>query len=330
MNSGARLAEEGKRFGVPVQKLLRVSKGSRVGVFASGSPVSPERYRLGCEALEARGFLPSVPLDPSKFYGSKEHGFAADSPTNRLRSVCSLLDDPDVSALLAARGAYGTLDILPLLDYQAFARARKPVIGCSDVTALLLQVVARSGVPAIHGPTLASSFADAASDAAARESVEMTLALLSDPGYQLLLRGNILRPGAAGGRGRLLGGNLTMLLTLLGTPWDVDYRDAILVLEDVGESPFRIHRAFTQLKLAGKLDQLSGLVLGRFAKCEAPHGPTVNEVFELVARDLLSHTRYPVLSGLEFGHWGKNAPLPLGCVAEIRGESLHLLESPVE
>ncbi len=315
-----------------LQKLRRIRPDGRVGVFASGSPVSPERYGLGVASLTTAGYSVLAPVDPTVCYGSKEHGFACESPIARRDAIHTLLDDSSTELLLAARGAYGTLDVLPLLDFARFARARKPVVGCSDVTALLAQVVARAGIPAIHGPTLASAFADAGVNEDAAESVSMLLEMLRDPAYRLLQQGAVLRAGRAaeGAKGQLIGGNLTMMLTLLGTPWDIDYRGAILVLEDVGEAPFRVHRAFTQLRLAGKLSQLAGLVIGRFARCEAAHGPTIDEVFEMVARDLLADTDYPVIRGLEFGHWGQNVPLPLGCTAEIRGENLVLLESPVE
>ena len=123
--------------------------------------------------------------------------------------------------------------------------------------------------------------------------------------------------------------NLTMLLTLLGTPWDFDYQGAVLVLEDVGEAPYRVHRALTQLKLAGKFDKLGAIVFGRFAKCIAAQGPSVEDVFSLFARDIVGNAKFPIVSGLEVGHWGTNVPLALGCLAEVDGARFTVCESPI-
>lgn len=310
------------------KKLQPLRSSDTIGVFATSSALAPARLTLGLEALKNAGYAVELPLDPSVYYGKSDHGFACESPERRAQAFNQLVSSDRSRVLLAARGAYGTLDVLPLIDFEALGRSGKAVIGCSDVTALLLQVVARSGLPAIHGATLGSSFADFESDQAANESVMMLLRLLTDPEYRIVERGVAIRGGCS--RGKLLGGNLTMLLTLLGTAWDVDYSGAILFVEDVGEAPYRIHRAFTQLKLAGKLENLAGLIFGRFAKCESTNGPSMDEVFSLIVRDLLPRgSVYPVVKGLEFGHWGKNVPLPLGCLAEINGDTLTLLESPI-
>ncbi|MFN8389763.1 MAG: LD-carboxypeptidase [Bdellovibrionota bacterium] len=311
-----------------LRKAIPLKSGDRIGLVATGSPLSSERLNLGVSTLEMLGFKPVLPFDPSKFYGRTDHGFAAESAAERSRAVASLLADHEVKALLAVRGAYGSLDVLPLLDFQAAARAKKLLIGCSDITALLAQWMDKASLAAIHGATLGSSFADYATDGAAKESVDLLIRMITEPDFRLSAPVQALRAGNS--RGALFAGNLTMLLTLLGTPWDVDYTDRILVVEDVGESPYRIHRAFVQLKLAGKLDRLRGLVFGRFAKCEAKHGPGIDDVFQMVAKELLNGTTYPIVKGLEAGHWGKNIPLPLGIEAEIDGETFRVLNSPIE
>ena len=136
-----------------------------------------------------------------------------------------------------------------------------------------------------------------------------------------------LRSGV--GKGPIICGNLTMLTTLLGTPWDPNYSGAILVLEDVGDAPFRIHRSLTQLKHAGKLDNLSGLVFGRFSRCEAKHGPSVDDVIDMVVNELLQDFTYPIIRNLEFGHWGENQALAIGVNAQIENNVLKILESPL-
>ncbi len=140
-----------------------------------------------------------------------------------------------------------------------------------------------------------------------------------------MLRGGPLY--GTSGQGPLLAGNLSVLTTLLGTPWDVDYSGAVLVVEEVGESPFRVERSLKHLALAGKFDSLAALVFGRFSRCEAAHGPAVDEVIERFAQ--FCPAKFPVVSGLPVGHWGENQPLPLGCAAEVVNDCFRLLESPV-
>lgn len=304
-----------------------LKSGATIGVIATGSPLSPERFQLGVSEIESRGFKVRTVFDPTKYYGKSDHGFSAESVAARVDGVHKLLDDPEVQAIIAVRGAYGTLDLLPLIDFKRFSAAKKLLVGCSDVTALLAQISARAQMPAIHGPTLGSSFADAKTDVASRESVDATWALLTDPSYRYKQEVQVLRDGS--GEGQLVVGNLTMFLSLLGTPWDFDYSGAVLVVEDVGEAPYRIHRAFTQLKYAGKLDRLSGLVFGRFSRCQAEYGPSVNEVITMVVEELLKGKNYPVISGLEIGHWGKNIPLAWGCRAAIQGNVFATLETPL-
>lgn len=302
--------------------------GGCIGVVPPGSPLSPERFAAGIAEIERRGFSVKCPLDPTEFYGRYDHGFASASPTARAEALMALVADDEVDTILTVRGAYGTLDILPLLDFDRIGAARKAITGCSDVTALLLQCAARAGIPAIHGPTLGSSFADSATQAEASESVEALLAVLQNPDYRVEQSCKVLRAGAA--EGPILAGNLTMLITLLGTPWDVQYDGAVLVIEDVGEAPYRIHRAMTQLRLAGKLRVLSGLVFGRFARCSAAQGPSVEEVFEMVVRDMLDGADYPVFAGLESGHYGKNIPLSIGCPARMEEGIFKCCSSPLE
>ena len=299
-----------------------------IGVIALGSPVSRERFELGVRELKDRGFQIVSPFDPAEYYGSTELGFASQSAICRAQAFHELLENPAVSHILAVRGAYGTLDTLSLIDFQKVATARKLLIGCSDITALLTQFVFRSGIPAIHGATLASSFADAGTDRAALESVNLLIRMLQQTDFRFTEKADVLRSGKAAGH--LIVGNLTMLNCLLGTPWDFDYSGSILVLEDVGEAPYRIHRAMRQLQMAGKLRGLAALVFGRFAKCTAPHGPTIDEVFALVKDEMLRDTDYPVLKNLEVGHYGKNIPLPLGCRAEITEDCFRLVESPIQ
>jgi muramoyltetrapeptide carboxypeptidase len=310
-----------------LQKPPALRQGDAIGIIATGSPLSAERFRAGVQALEGRGFKVVSPFDPTEYYGRADFGFASQSAAVRTAAFAQLAADPEVKAIIAVRGAYGTLDVLPAIDYKMISAAPKLLVGMSDITVLLVQYPERAAVPSIHGATIGSAFADAGGDSAAAESVDILLRTLTDPAFRLTADVRMLRAGR--GEGRILAGNLTMLLSLLGTPWDIDYSDALLVIEDVGEAPYRIHRAFTQLKLAGKLDALQGLIFGRFARCEAKNGPTVDDVFQCIVRDILRGSDFPVAEGLDAGHWGRNLPLPLGCRAVLADGKFDVLEAPV-
>ncbi len=309
------------------KKLVPLQPGATIGLLAAGSPLSTERYAQGIATVERLGYKWKAPFDPTAFYGRADHGFAAASAADRTKALYELLNDRSVAAILAVRGAYGSLDVLPRVDMEMIRSSGKTLIGASDITVLLMQFAFRSGIPAVHGPCLGDAFADYEGKPEAKESVDALLRLLSDPTYSFAQRLVSLRAGSA--RGPVLAGNLTMLLSLLGTPWDIDYQGAILIVEDVGESPFRVHRAFTQLKLAGKLNRLAGLVFGRFAKCESAHGPSIDDVMAMICGDILGAASFPVLKGLDVGHWGKNMPLPIGCTAQIDGDTFSLVESPI-
>ncbi len=308
-----------------------LSPGSVIGAVAFGSPVKQELFEQGLKELQARGYQVLSPFDPSKRYGSFKEGFASATKEVRAQAFHSLLEDEKVSAIMAVRGGYGSIELLELIDFQKIRKYPKPIIGYSDLTVLLVTITAFSNVVTIHGSTIASECALAGTSPTAKESVDELFQLLTDQSYHAQYLCKILRAGQA--TGRILAGNLAMLLTLLGTPWDVSYDGAILVLEDVNEAPYRIHRALMQLKLAGKLENLAGVVFGRFsyscAKNQKAHADTMEELFELSLQDIFKKTQYPILFGFEFGHQGRNIPLPLGCQARIDGELFQILESGV-
>ena len=302
--------------------------GGTIGVFAPGSAVDPVRYRAGVLELENRGYCVVAPLDPGANYGRYDFAFSSASVEDRVSAFHSLLSDDEVDLIVAARGAYGSAEMLPKIDFSLAANSKKMLVGCSDVTAILLPLWEKSGLCGIHGATVSGDFRRAVENEDAKNSIESLLELVSDEDYRFLVPATALRAGRK--QGRILAGNLTVLLGLLGTPWDVDYREKILVIEEIAEAPYRIHRMLLQLQLAGKFDNLSGLVFGNFARCVSDNGPTVEEVIEFCVADMLPKTEYPVLCGFPSGHKGINFPLPIGAMAEISQSSLRLLESPLE
>ncbi len=303
-----------------------IKPNSTIGIITTGSPTEPNRFDAGINELHRRGFRVHYPLDPRSNYGSSQTLVSA-TARERADALMSVVANPEISIIIAARGGYGCNELLPFIDFSRIRAGHKLIVGYSDVTPLLVATFAKAGIPSIHGPTIAREFADAAANPEALESIEILLRTVTEPSFTPSYSCEILRKGNA--TGTILAGNLTMLCTLLGTPWDVSYDGCVLVLEDVNEAAYRIHRALTQLRLAGKLNKLAAVVFGRFSEERASPGPSVSEVIRQSVDDIFAGTRFPVLSGLPFGHNGKNISLPVGCRAEVREGTFRILESPI-
>jgi len=309
-------------------KLLRPLKpGGGVGVFAPGSPVNPERVARGIRYYQSLGYQVVVPRDPSEMYGRADGGFANGSVEDRLNTLYQLLEDEKVDVVIAARGAYGCLELLPQIDFSRIARSGKALVGYSDVSTLLVPLLQFGKISTIHGPTVSKEAAEATESAEAEASVGSLLSLLSEPDYRISAVGEVLRGGS--GEGELVVSNLTTLVTLLGTPWEPDLNGKILVVEEVGEAPYRVHRLLLQLKLAGQLSGLQGLCFGSFYKCEAKFPPSLRQVWEKFIVEWLGELDFPVVSGLPCGHEGKNTALPLGVKARVEDGSFRVLEGVI-
>jgi muramoyltetrapeptide carboxypeptidase len=243
-------------------------------------------------------------------------GYLAGSDEERLSELKAALSSPSVKAVICARGGYGLMRILAGLDAAGFAREPKAIVGFSDVTALHAWA-ARSGVPSIHGPVLAQL-----GDLPA-EDTQLVIELL-EGGAPRPIEG--LRPWTGSGEveGRLLGGNLEMISRLVGTPWAFDLRDSILLLEEVGERPYRIDRSLTQLLLAGALEGVRGVVVGDLIGCHEPKPPSPTA--EEVVVERLSRLGVPVWGGAPIGHGERNRAVPLGVRARLGNGRLEFLQ----
>jgi len=310
-----------------VKKAPKLTQGSTIGVVALASSCNPTRISDGLKKLEDLGFKTKVALDPCEAYGKDTHLFSSDTPQNRAKGLRDLFIDPEVKVIISARGAYGSIEILPYLDFKVIAENPKCLVGFSDITAVLNAITTRTLVPSIHGPMVSGAFADDFSDQSVVKTTSSLIDLLAgkvtNPFEGLKL--NVLKSGVEG-EGRIVGGSLSVLTSLIGTPWEPDFNDAILFLEDVSVKPFRAHRLLLQLKQSSKLDNLVGVVLGDFVECDHPTGPSLETVF----KDIFSDYKYQVLSGLPAGHGKLNLSVPLGVKAAIKSNKLEIFESIVE
>ncbi len=263
------------------------------------------------------------------------YGYLAGADKDRAADINTLHADPEVKALFAVRGGWGCARILPYLDWATIRASPKLLVGFSDITALHLAYAARAGFTTIHGPVASSGWNRFSWDYFRAVAFDGAMPTFTNPqGHEdrLVQRVGTIRTYAKGrASGRLIGGNLTVLAALMGTPWLPDFSGAILFLEDVGEQPYRIDRMLTQLALGGVLAKVAGVVFGQCTDC-APTGPsyggfTVSEVID----QHLSPLGVPVFQGAQFGHVASQFSLPVGIRAEMDADAgtIRLLEPAV-
>lgn len=243
------------------------------------------------------------------------HGYLAGDDSGRLADLRWALTDPGIDAVICVRGGYGSPRLLEQADFaplaRDFARRPRPLVGFSDLTALLAALTAVTGIPTFHGPTLGSLDEPANLEALLRligrdARFPQQVVPMAAPGAP---RPRTLRSGRA--EGRLVGGNLSLLCALVGTPYEPDPRGAVLLLEDVGEPPYRLDRMLTHLRLAGWLRQVAGIIVGELVDCDPPAGRpsfTAAEVLE----ERLGDLGVPCLVDVPCGHGRWQLTLPLG------------------
>lgn len=280
-----------------------VRPGDRVGVAALSGPVDPERLERGLVELRRLGLEPV--LAPNL---DRRRDYLAGEDEERLAAFHHLAADPGLSAIFFARGGYGVLRLLAGVDWPLLAAHPRAYVGYSDLTPFLLEVVCRLGLVAFHGPMVA---ADLARGLRPEEERSLLAALAGEPEAPCPLAGWVRRGSA---EGPLLGGCLSLLAATAGTPFFPDLEGALLFVEEVEEPPYRLDRLLTQLRLAGALDRLAGLVCGHW---DPPRGQEL-DVAALVG-EVLSGFSWPAAVGLASGHSPPNLTLPLGLRCRLDG-----------
>jgi len=292
--------------------LLR--RGDLIGIVAPAAAVDANQVDAGVRVLEQAGYR--VQLGKAVF---RQDGYLAGPDTERLADLHGMFLDPEVRAIIAARGGYGSGRLLPRVDLSIVREHPKSFVGYSDLTFLMTHFMERAELVCFHGP-MVSDMAQTA------DGVHRLLTLLEgDRSGWNLRAAEIVQPGTA--EGILVGGCLSVVVAMLGTPYDFETAGRILFLEDVNEKPYRIDRMLTQLRHAGKLDRVVGVAFGEMAGCSADPNEAVT-VRDVIARTFAA-VSYPVVFGLPTGHGGGAATVPLGVRARLAGERLTLLESPL-
>ena len=267
--------------------------------------------------LEKLGF--KIRLAPNV---RRRHGYLAGNDRDRASDLMRMFTDRKVNAILCVRGGYGAARLLPRLDYDAIRDNPKIFVGYSDITSLHCAFLTKANMVSFHGPMLNSDFVHPDMPKFTLQSFLRTLGVEHNPernarrsiseGYRRKTA-RTLRRGLA--NGQLIGGNLSLLCTLIGTPWQPEFKGRILFLEDVGEPPYRFDRMLTHLLNCGLLQQVAGIAIGLNADCEDPKAKTAGEYrqsLDDVLKERLLPLKIPVVTGLPFGHVPHNATLPVG------------------
>lgn len=290
--------------------------GAAIGLVAPSGPLGTEHLNVGIRYLQERGFRVVSGRNISRWLG-----YLAGTDEERYLDLNAMLGAPNVRALMFARGGYGIMRILHMVDYDAVKRDPKRLVGMSDITSLQLALYAKCRLVTFSGPMIGqiAEGLDPLSEAwLFRSLVEPLEGRNLIPENQSGLR--ILRAGR--GEGPLLGGCLSLVTALLGTPYCPDFLRAILFLEDVNEAPYRIDRMMTQLKLAGVLGSIGGLVLGHFL---GSGGENILPDVERRVIELTEDNPIPVISGYPHGHTLPNLTIPCGMSVELNTSPASLL-----
>lgn len=285
--------------------------GDAVALVAPAGPLkSDDEFNRAKEIVRALGLEPRT----GSYAKATTLGYLAGTDEQRAADFNDAVRDPDIRGIFALRGGYGTMRILEQIDYDAIARDPKVVLGYSDLTALLNAVTQQTGLVTFHGPVAALSQFSALETQSLRAAVMSAepLGVLKAPEAQTV------RGGVASGR--IAGGNLSLIAALTGTPYEIDTTDALLILEDVDESPYRIDRMLTQLRLSGALMRAAGIIAGGWTNCG---------VSDELLHDRLGDLGIPIVTETLIGHIDEQWTLPIGARAMLDAEARTLtLEEP--
>ena len=284
-------------------KPKRLIPGDVIGIAAPAGPFDRDEFDRGIEAIKSLGFDVCLPQRLQQ-----AQGFLAASDNHRVGILMDLFGNPEVDAIICARGGYGSIRILERLDYEVLRAYPKVFIGFSDISALHTAIFKLTGLVVFHGPMVTSL-----GKSGPRTLDSLMAAVTSDAPLEVRPSNtNKIYPGKASGE--VVGGNLATLCHLLGTPYAPVYKDCILLLEDTTEAPYKIDRMLFQMKMAGCFEGMAGLVLGSFQDCG-----NYQEICDIVG-EIFEEMQVPVLAGFEIGHGSENVTIPLGISATLDTE----------
>lgn len=286
-----------------------VPRHGRIRVLTPAGPVTPDLIEPGVEQLREWGF--EVELDEFVYATSDRRGYLAGEDEQRLGAIQAAFDDPKLDAIIFSRGGYGSLRLLDRLDTSSLEQHPKLIVGFSDITALSLDLVRRQ-VASLHGPVIKSFrlHEDDPHDSLSRLRDAMLGRRATGFRIESL---KCVVPGKA--RGPLLGGNLSMVASMVGSEYCPNLNGSLLFLEDVGEEDYRLDRLFTTLRMSTKAGSPGAILLGDFTDCAGAYFDDAS--IPALVSDLAGEFGCPVVSGLPIGHAANNVPIPIGSPATL-------------
>ena len=301
----------------PVRRPPRLRVGDTVGL------VEPAGFSDGpaqIEAVEVTIATMGLRAKVGRFVASR-YGYLAGTDEQRASDLNEMFDDDEVRAIFAVRGGWGSARLLPLLNWKTIRANPKLLIGSSDITALHLAIAARAGFSTIHAPNAASSWQETSWNSLQSLAFTGAMPTFGDPSAFSMhstapsWSTTTIRGGRA--RGRLLGGNLSVLTALVGTPWLPEFKGAILFLEDTGEAEYRIDRLMSQLALSGILRKVAGVVFGQCTRCTSGVAEYIGFTLPQILQQYLLPLGVPAFYGANIGHVANQLSLPVGARVEI-------------
>lgn len=304
-----------------ILKPRRLNVGDTVGLISPGSPVSREDVETFTRTLSRLGLkvkLGAHILD--------QYGYLAGSDRDRAADINAMFADTSVQAILTMRGGWGCNRLLPLLDYNLIRHNPKILMGFSDITSLLLAIYTRSGLVTFHGPVGTSTWNPFSVSYVQRILFQAEKATLQNRDNSIV---EVITPGKA--RGRLLGGNLSVLAAMVGSSYLPNWQQTILFVEETGEDIYRVDRLLTQLKLAGILQQLAGFIFAQCTKCQDGEGNEPSLTLQQILSDHIKPLGIPAWYGSAIGHIPNKFTVPIGTQVEIDASQgiIQMLESAV-
>lgn len=297
-----------------------LKRGDTIGLVAPASPIyEPSVFNKMLEDVQSLGF--KIKLGK---HVQERNGYLAGTDIERAQDVMDMFEDPEVDGIICIRGGWGSNRMLEHLDYDLVRRNPKVFCGFSDITSLHMAFYTQSGLHTFHGPVGKSVWNEYTSMAfrqVVEQGIRSTFRIPRDTDESFTIT-------SGKSRGKLFGGNLTVLVSMIGSDYLPSFESSILFLEDIGESVYRIDRMLTQLKLAGILDQLSGFIFGKCTDCtEGENSLSLAQVF----KDHISPLGIPAFYGAMISHEDNNLTLPIGIEAEMdsQNKTIRLLESAV-
>ncbi len=308
-----------------------IKKGDTVGLISpSAATADRMQFTYAKEALEALGF--QVKMGKNHM---NRRGHLAGTDAERAGDLNDMFADADVKAIVSIRGGSGAARILPLIDYKQIAKNPKPLLGYSDITALHCAIQAQTGMITFHGPMGSGSWNSFNVEQFQKlffDQEQVHYENIHPESDDLVIKSNRIQTLKGGmAEGKILGGNLTVLTAISGSPYYPDFKNAILFIEDVGEDPYKVDRMMSTLKLNGTLDQIKGFIFGQCSDCE-PGGGYGSLTLDQVLDDYILPLEIPAYSGAMIGHISKQFIIPVGAKVKMDADAgtFTLMESVFE